>query len=167
MSQNIILQYDGKLNQSIITSNMEIIENNIENMGIMGKVATISVELSQNMMTYSKTKDLSCREIEPYGEIQVTEKENIYYIKSKNIISKEDRARIEPRLLEIKSLDASGIKKRYKELRRSGENAHDNNGGIGFFEIAKQTTNLDFEFIEINEEKFYFVLKAAVEPRKK
>jgi len=167
MEKNTILKYDGALTQTIITNNMDIIEKNIENMGMMGKVATITVELSQNMMTYSKTPDLGCEDILSAGFIEVVQNDDIFSINSKNIVSLKDKEKIEPRLLEIKSLDLKGIKQRYKELRKSGTHSHDNNGGIGFFEIAKLASTLNFEFIPINDEKFYFIFDATVEPRKR
>ena len=58
-------------------------------------------------------------------------------------------------------MDKSEIKKVYKELRRSGKNMHEKGGGIGFYEIAKVTQYLEFEFQQINEERFYFVFKAV------
>jgi hypothetical protein len=144
---------------------MDIIESNIENISILGKVATVVIELSQNMMVYSKTKQLNCKEIFPSGFIEVSKKSNLFFINSKNIIDIDDKNRIEPKLLEIQSLDIAGIKKRYKELRKSGENAHDNNGGIGFYEITKLLSNFEFEFIPLNEQKYYFIFKAEIEQK--
>ncbi len=167
MDKNIIFNHDGKITQEIIANNIEILEKSIENMGIMGKIATVTVELSQNMMTYSKSKDINCSEIVSEGSLEISKEDDTYFIKSKNIINLEDKIRIEPKLQEIKLLDSSGIKKKYKELRKSGENAHDNNGGIGFLEIAKQCTIFDYEFETINEERFYFILKTTVAPKKR
>lgn len=167
MNENIILEYEGVLTQEIISKNISIVEDNIENMGMMGKVVTTAVELSQNMMEYSKSSDINSDDINPAGFIKITSKDDIYYISSKNIVNIDDKQRIEPRLIEVQSLDASGIKKRYKELRRSGANAHDNNGGIGFFEIGKQVTKFDYSFEPINEERFYYIFDAVIEPRRK
>ena len=69
---------------------------------------------------------------------------------------------VEPKLIEIKSLDKDGIKQRYKELRRSGANTHGKGGGIGFYEIAKRCDMIEYEFTQINENKFYFHFKATI-----
>ena len=90
------------------------------------------------------------------------DKDDVYYIRSKNILSIEDKNKIEPKLIEIQSLNKAEIKKRYKELRRSGENTHKQGGGIGFYEIAKFATSIEFEFENINDEKFYFEFKARI-----
>ena len=166
MQNNIIVQYNGSLTQAIISSNMSIIEEKIKNMSFMGKIATIVVELSQNMMTYSKTPDLNSNEILPAGFIEVIQSdESMYIINSKNIVNIKDKEKLELKLQEIQSLNASEIKKRYKELRHSGKDMHDNNGGIGFYEIAKLSPNLEYKFIPINEQKFYFLFKIIVEPK--
>ncbi len=163
-----ILKYKGQLTQGIISHCMDDLEDSIVNIGMMGKVATISIELLQNMMNYSKTTDLTSRDIKSAGSIEVTKDRNYtYYIQSKNIISIEDKQKIEPRLLDIQNLDASGIRAKYRELRRSGENAHDKGGGIGFYEIAKLTSSIEYTFTTINEQKYYFEFKAIVESRKK
>ncbi len=167
MEKNIILDFNGDITQSIITSSVETLENNIENIGMIGKIVTISIELMQNMMTYSKTDLLNCRDIKGYGSLKITQNDDIFTIQSKNIISIEDKIKIEPTLIEIQSLDLAGIKKRYKELRKSGENAHDNNGGIGFYEIAKVAATSSYEFIQINEEKYYFIQTLDIQPKKK
>ena len=168
MNQKKILEYEGIITQKIISNNIEKIESLIENMGTMGKVATIAIEFSQNMMTYSKTPELNSNDILSKGHLEIIkDDENTYSIISKNIISAKDKQKIEEKLTIIKSLDASGIKKQYKELRRSGKNMHDNNGGIGFFEVAKQASNLEYEFTPINEEKYYFSFKAIVESKQK
>jgi hypothetical protein len=78
----------------------------------------------------------------------------------------DDKEKIEPKLLEIQSLDKDGIKQRYKELRRSGANTHGQGGGIGFYEIAKRCDSIEHEFKQINENKFYFHLMTTITTQK-
>ncbi|MEA3315731.1 MAG: SiaB family protein kinase [Campylobacterota bacterium] len=163
-----ILKYSGDLTQGIISHSMETIETKIENMGTMGKVATVAVELLQNMMNYSKTQELGTRDIKAAGSFDVLKDEDdTYYIQSKNIMSIEDKEKVEPKLIEIQGLDSSSLKKRYRELRKSGENTHGKGGGIGFYEIAKQVTRFEYNFEAINEDKFYFEYKGVIEAKRK
>ena len=167
-SPDIILEYDGVLTQGIITHCMDILEHNISNIGILGNISTMAIELTQNMMKYSKSKDTVCRDIRPAGLIYVEKTDDDkYYLRSKNIISIEDKDKIEPKLLEIQALDQDGVKKRYRELRRSGENTHEHGGGIGFYEIAKFAQSIEYNFKAINKEKFSFEFSAVVVARKK
>ena len=57
-------------------------------------------------------------------------------------------------------MDKKEIRKKYRELRRSGEKMHDKGAGIGFYEIAKNAT-IDYEFIPEGE-NYYFIFKAVV-----
>ena len=71
----------------------------------------------------------------------------------------------------IQTLDKAEIKKRYKELRRSGENTHAKGGGIGMYEIAKASSSIDFDFTsvynykKINKDKFYFTMKSMIKTK--
>ena len=167
-SPDIILEYEGILTQNIIGHNVDILEHTIDNISLLGKLTTLTIELTQNMMNYSKSHELNCRDIRPAGYIQILKTvDDIYIVKSKNIVSIEDKEKIEPKLQEIISLDSAGLKKRYRELRRSGENTHGKGGGIGFYEIAKLSQNIKFDFERINDEKFYFHFEVQVASKKK
>ncbi len=163
-----ILDYEGILTQNIISHNIEIINYKITNMNLLNQISTTVIELTQNMMSYSKSQDLECREILPEGFIEVTKDEsNTYYIKSKNIISIEDKEKLEPKLNEIQTLSNDEIKKKYRELRRSGKDSHEGGAGIGFYEIAKRSDNIEFGFKQINEDKYYFNFSSIIYSKEK
>ena len=163
-----IVKYEGIVTQNVVASSMDNIEGKITNLGIMGKISTLTIELLQNMMNYSKDNTIGSREIVPSGFIHILQTDqNSYEAISKNIVSIDDKEKIEPKLIEIQSLDASGIKKRYRELRKSGQNTHDKGGGIGFYEIAKLCTHIEYNFTAINEDKYYFEFKGFVEGKNK
>jgi hypothetical protein len=163
----IFLSYGGFLSQTLIAGMTEALEKEAEannvHMSISNNIFTIFIELSQNMMNYSKNSDLKNDIIVPGGLIVVSkDDEGNYYINSQNIISINDKEIIEPKLLEIKTLNRDEIKKRYRELRRSGRNTHEKGGGIGFYEIAKRCDKIEYKFTTINENKFYFHIKTKI-----
>jgi len=163
----IFLSYGGHLSQTLITGMTEALEKEAEeygmNMSISNNLFTIFIELSQNMMNYSKHAEATNNNVKPQGLIFVTkDSEHNYYIHSQNIISLEDKLKIEPKLLEIQELDKDGIKKRYRELRKSGRNTHHKGGGIGFYEIAKKCDAIEHDFQKINNERFYFHIKTTI-----
>ena len=161
-----IVKYEGVMTQNVIAAAMDNIESKISNIGIMGTVSTITIEYCQNMMNYSKNEDIDSRQIVPAGTIEVQYINDEYYdIIATNIVSKEDKEKIEPKLIEIQGLDKQGIKKRYRELRKSGQNTHEKGGGIGMYEIAKVSDSIEYEFTAINEDKYYFMMKSFVKPK--
>lgn len=164
----IFLTYGGFLSQALISGMTEALEKEAEqsdlNMGDSNNIFTIFIELAQNMMNYSKNKDAD--ELKSEGLILVgKDKEGNYYIHSQNIITSQDKDKIEEKLSTIKTLSKDEIKKTYRELRRSGRHAHGKGGGIGFYEIAKRCSKIDYEFKIINEDRHYFHFKATVETK--
>jgi EAL domain-containing protein (putative c-di-GMP-specific phosphodiesterase class I)/GGDEF domain-containing protein len=161
-----ILKFHGLISQGVVNYCMLQLEDAIVNESLMSRVATVSIELLQNMMNYSK--DINSSAIKPEGFIQVTKnKDSVYCVQSQNIISLEDLQSIEPKLIKIKSLNPTEVRKEYRELRKSGHGMHEKGGGIGFYEIAKLVTQLDYEFIEINKDRYHFIFKVKVKNNKK
>ena len=163
----IFLSYGGFLSQTLITGMTEALEKEAKthdvSMGVSNNIFTIFIELSQNMMNYSKNQYPDNRDISPGGLIVVSkDKENNYCIHSQNIVSIDDKVKMEPKLKDITTLDKEGIKKRYKELRRSGKDTHGKGGGLGFYEIAKKCDEVEYNFTKINEDKFYFHIKTKI-----
>jgi len=163
-----IFKYEGVMTQNVIATAMDNIETKIENMNLIGTISTITIEYCQNMMNYSKNEEEGSRQIVPAGEIEVQLINDEYYeVIARNIVSLDDKQKIEPKLIEIQSLDKAGIKKRYRELRKSGQNTHEKGGGIGMYEIAKVSDEIIYEFKPINADKFYFMMGSIVRPKKR
>ena len=165
----IFLSYGGYLSQMLITGMTEALEKEAEanniNMTASNNIFTIFIELSQNMMNYSRT--LNHTSLQSQGLILVSRDKNYnYHIHSQNIVSLADKEKIEPKLLEIQSLDKNGIKKRYRELRKSGQNTHGQGGGIGFYEIAKKCDKIEYNFSKIQEDRYYFHVKTTISTKK-
>ncbi len=163
----VFLSYGGFLSQALISAMTEALEKEAEysdiSMNASNNIFTVFIELSQNIMNYSKSEQVNDKSLKSQGLIVVSKSERgNYYIHSQNIISLQDKNNIELKLIEIQSLDKDGIKKRYRELRKSGQNTHSKGGGIGFYEIAKRCDSIEYEFKQINEDKFYFHLKTTI-----
>lgn len=163
----VFLTYGGFLTQSLIVGMTEALEKESENselnMTDSNNIFTIFIELSQNMMNYSKAIVESERKFDPKGMIVVGKNaEGYYYILSQNVIDISDKEKIEPKLQEIVKSDKETIKRLYKEARRSGKDTHHKGGGIGFYEIAKRAKNVEYIFSPINDNKFYFKFKVVL-----
>jgi hypothetical protein len=157
----IFLTYGGFLTQTLIAGMTEALEKETQNssmsMGEATNVFTIFIELAQNIMKYSKSKQEDCDEVNSEGLIVVGKDDGCnYFIHSQSVIALEDKEKIEPKLKEITALSKDELKLRYRELRRSGEQTHEKGGGIGFYEIAKRSDNIQYEFKKINDDKYYF-----------
>jgi len=157
----IFLTYGGFLTQTLIAGMTEALEKEAEHhdlkAGMANNIFTIFIELAQNVMNYSKSVNKGCKEVKSEGLIVVGKDDNMnYFIHSQNVIAKEDMDKIKPKLDEIETLNREELKKRYRELRRSGRDSHKKGGGIGFYEIAKRSDSIKYEFKKVNDEKYYF-----------
>lgn len=167
----IFLTYGGFLTQTLIAGMTEALEKEAKyhelNMGVANNIFTIFIELAQNVMNYSKSINKGCNEVKSEGLIVVGKDEQMnYFIHSQNVIAKEDKDKIEPKLQEIQTMDRDQLKKRYRELRKSGRDTHNKGGGIGFYEIAKRSDNIKFEFKKINDDKYYFHFISMIKTNK-
>ncbi|NPA10961.1 MAG: hypothetical protein GXO62_01805 [Epsilonproteobacteria bacterium] len=160
----IFLTYGGYFTQPLIVAMTETLEEESQRASLPSslahKIFVIFIELSQNLMNYSKNmKSL----FDPKGIITVgkNDKEG-YYIFSQNIVTKEDREKIEKTLSLIKSITKEEIRKIYRQRRKDGLYAHEKGGGIGFFEIAKRANQINYTFEPIDEEREFFKFKAIV-----
>lgn len=163
-SEIIFLSHGGLLTQNLIVGMTEALEGEVEfnnlSMGISSNIYTIFIELSQNILNYSKKhNDVKADDLIVAGR---DSSEN-YYTFSQNIITTEDKEKIEPKLLEIIDLNKDEIKKRYKELRRSGKNKHKKGGGIGFYEIAKRCDKIKYQFVKTKGNMYYFYFIALID----
>ena len=164
----VFVSYGGVLTQSLITAMTEALEQETADsdisLGVASNIFTIFIELTQNMMNYSKDIKKSCETIKPGGLIVVSKNTegSAYFVHAQNIVSTKDKQKIEPKLQEVTSLDKDAIKKRYRELRRSGRHTHDKGGGIGFYEIAKRCDEITYQFTKINEDRYYFHIKTKI-----
>ncbi|MBD3841212.1 MAG: GAF domain-containing protein [Campylobacterales bacterium] len=157
-----VLEYSGVFTQKLLVQFSDAIEEKIENIGVISNILTLLSEQFQNVMNYSKSENPQENTITSIGYICVQESVSQYKITTKNIISNFDKEKIETKLLEIQTLDREGIRKRYKELRKSGAHTHDKGGGIGFYEIAKRTNDIKYKFHKLNDDRYEFVLKTQL-----
>jgi len=163
----VFLTYGGFLTQTLISGITESLEREAEhyhlNSGFASNIFTIFIELAQNMMNYSKSLDISKKSNKSEGIIIVgKESDNIFYIDSQNMVSEKDKNMLEKKLKELKLLDHQAIKKKYRELRRSGKAMHGKGAGIGFYEIAKRCSHLNFEFIKLEQGMYNFYFEATI-----
>ena len=161
----IFLSYGGAFTQSLIAGMTEVLEKEVQesnlSMKMSNNIFVVFIELAQNIMNYSKQMQVSGG-FDPKGLIVVGKRDDNYFVFSKNIVSLDDKTKIESKIDKIKDLDADELKKLYREVRRSGKDAHSKGGGLGFIEVARKVQKMESEFDAITDDKVYFKFCATI-----
>ncbi|MCU7834989.1 MAG: SiaB family protein kinase [gamma proteobacterium symbiont of Taylorina sp.] len=164
----IFLSYGGMLSQSLIVGMTDALEKesqiNEMSMKVTNNLLTIFIELSQNMMNYSKYSALHKKGFDSKDLIIVgyDKNENYYYIFSRNILNVQDKEKIIPWIDQVLPLNKDELKILYRELRKSGKGKHDKGAGIGFVEIARRCDKIEYYFTKIDENIHSFSFKAII-----
>jgi hypothetical protein len=159
----VFMTYVGVMSQTLLSGMIEALEQEQNLEGVPKKIShnvfTVLIEMTQNIIKYSKNEDEDGNKFKSNGLILVGKNDDDdFYVHSQNIVSLADKNKITKRIEEIKKLNEDEIKQRYRELRRSAANSHEIGAGIGFYEIAKRAKNITYEFEEINNDKSNFYL---------
>jgi hypothetical protein len=164
----VFLTYGGLLTQSLISGMTDALEQesqvNDMSMKVSHNLLTIFIELSQNMMNYSKNSSLQDKALNSKGLIIVGYDKNSdsYYILSRNILDKKDKEKITPKIEQVLPLNKDELKTLYRELRKSGKGKHEKGAGLGFVEVARRCDKMEYSFSKINDSSYYYFFKAII-----
>jgi len=150
----VFIAYSGIFSQDIIKAMMSSLEKEAEDndikIAVAKRIYVAFIELAQNVMKYSKNTALNKQD--GHSELIVVNKTSKnYFISTKNIISIEDEIKVTKVLNEITDSNKEDIKKKYNELRKSGENTHSDGGGIGFYQLARKSDGIRYKIVRLND----------------
>ncbi|MGB5964139.1 MAG: SiaB family protein kinase [Sulfurimonadaceae bacterium] len=167
--EGIILSFSGTISQPILSSIGETIESEFDSINIDAntvlKVFAVFTEQMQNIMSYSKERreHRDNRHASPGICVVGLDKRGKYYVNSANIMDVKDEQKVCEKIDYINSLDESGLKTYYKELRRSGKGVHNRGAGLGFLEMAKKSSeSLEYHITKIDSERSFFEIKVYI-----
>ena len=161
----VFLAYDGFLTQALIVAMTEALERESDelNKTTSINILTIFIELTQNMMNYSKSQKALQSRNDGKGMILVgyDKEQRQYYVMSKNLVNKVDKGHIKTTLDKVSSMEPEVLRKYYRDMRKQGQNKHDKGAGIGFIEIARKCEKMIYSF-EKRDDVYSFTLKAIL-----
>jgi hypothetical protein len=167
--KNTIYTFSGIVTYNLLTTISSTLRKDLEKIDSSSnklvRLYSIITEIFQNIMNYSaRTKYIDEKDI-GIGTcvVKQTDDKTGYIISSGNLIESKDTNKIEEKLNKIISLDKDGVKAYYKEVRRSGKDAHKNGAGLGFLELAKKSEQkLKYQINKIDERYSYFEIEVAI-----
>lgn len=165
----ILFCYCGPISQELLES----IGNSLRSQSLLSQVEpnvtkklfSTFVEMMQNIVHYSLRPGDSVQpsspssRVLPEGIVVIGQAADHYFVHSGNWISLDDGNRLQAKLLALQQMDKEQLKVFYKEQRRKSPEATSKGAGLGFIEMARQSTRLEFEIQPMNPTHAFFTLK--------
>ena len=164
-AESVLMFYKGAISQETLVDLGSFLRSSLCGSKEIKNLFSIFVEMAHNILHYSAERKV----IDKYGRgvgvgvFLVRESQDRYMISSGNLIDNGDLPDIRERVEEIHALDGEGLRRLYKERRKSGRHRTSKGAGLGLIEIARKSRQpLEVSFHDYNERFTFFSLTAIV-----
>ena len=165
---NIILSYKGAITPDVITSLITILENKINSsdirVDVKRRVIRVLVECFQNLYHHL---DIAL-DADPQGEsnalIIVKQMGEKFLVRTGNVIKEKDVINLRRRIAMVNALNNDELRDLYRKKLENEPFSDKGTAGLGFIDIARKSRQkLDYEVIEMEDEKRFFCLNVGIE----
>ncbi len=160
--ENLMFVYRGPVTLENSVPLLMLIEREMETAeyGLVGRkrLFMFVVESLQNVAKHSDQPGMNDMSLVLYSKTG-----SGYTVTTGNVISSKNVDELRKRLEGINKLDPDKIRAVYRQMLSSASLSSKGGAGLGLIEMAKKTGNkLDYDFLELNDKKHYFVLSKTV-----
>jgi len=163
MEDNLMFVYRGIVTNENSEAILILLEKDMEqsDFGFLGRkrLFMFVLESLQNVSRHSSKQK--------HGEMSLvvySKRDTGYTVTTANVINSKDAPLLKDQLDLLNSLDANGIRDLYREKLSNSGFSEKGGAGLGLIEMAKKTGNkLDYDFIIMDDDHFYFVLSKSVD----
>lgn len=165
---NIMLSFKGNVTSELLTSILQIMESQMDNMDeqpkIRRKVYNILVECLQNLYHHIDEKiEEDTDSPERNAIFAIGKVDGEYSIITGNYMLTENMEGLKSRLEKINAMTREELKLYYKEVLSNGVMSEKGGGGLGMIDIARKSgSKLDFSFLPIDDKYSFFSLSIKV-----
>ncbi len=166
-NNKISFAYEGEISHEITKAFSSLAESHIaienESGTIQKKVFHVMVESLQNISKHSaERKDISSI-IDGQGIFLISKTNSEYNITTGNVVNKNEIPKLEETIALINSGNKKTLNEKYKERIKIGKLSERGGAGLGFIDIVRKTNEkLLYSFVDINEEKSYFIVTSTI-----
>ncbi|PKP22963.1 MAG: hypothetical protein CVU05_01730 [Bacteroidetes bacterium HGW-Bacteroidetes-21] len=167
VSGQVLVSYVGRIDSDIITDLISKIEESVTNSDLdIGKqlkiIMHVSVESLQNIYHHSPI-DVENNINEKIALFSISYNNNNSTLLCGNYIHSEKIQIVKDRIEQINALNKEELKALYKLILNNQEFSEKGGGGLGLIDIARKTgTKLEFNFISLNENLYFYILKITI-----
>jgi hypothetical protein len=162
---NPLVSHTGVLNADLITSLVENTEKTIselypENSKLIKTAVHVAVEALQNIFHHSADTEAG---ISKYCLFSIFNENNQLVILAGNYLIADKLQIVKDRIDQINALSRDELKTLYKLILNNQDFSEKGGGGLGLIDIARKTgTPLEYFFVELNENLYFYVLKISI-----
>ena len=161
LHQGVIFSFCGQVTQELTEAIGDAVRSHVQmeqgRSGQTNKVFSVFIEMVQNISHYA-----AVGEEKPDGVVVIGRNDDGYYVHCGNLIGHAEQGRLEENLSRIRGMSRDELKAYYREKRRRGPDESSMGAGLGFIEIARQATDLSFQFRPVNDDTVFFSIKVSV-----
>ncbi len=168
LGNEVIMTYSGYMSQALLTSIASVLRQQIEqdhlSRKVMRNIFSVFVEQYENVVRYSddQIEDQGKDDIR-YGIMAISKKEGSYILNCGNVIKSKERVNnLRERLENLKKMSEDDLKAFYKQKLRSETEEGSKGAGVGLIEIARKSSEFEFDFIDLGDGTSFFLLKSIL-----
>jgi hypothetical protein len=161
--EDIILSYTGEITNDMVDAVLTSFkreDNNGMEFSTKNKIYRVMVECLENVVRHSKVTETQGRP----SLFMLLHEGSTYEVVTGNFIYRRESEALGNLIAELNEMTKDQIKEKYRYVISNGSISDDKQGaGLGIIDIAIKTGgNLDYQFVPINEDIYFYVLKATV-----
>lgn len=168
LSNQILLVYEGEINQDITKAFITMTQKNLEeddqtSVPIKKRVYHVMVECLQNIGKHSDNIESGQPEVPGNGIFMVSRSNEGFYVVTGNPIANSKVSEVTTMLNKVNAMDEEQIKAYYKQKILESRISEKGGAGLGFIDIVKKTGNkIQFHFEKINDVTSFFIVKTLI-----
>ena len=153
LGNEVIMTYSGYMSQALLTSIASVLKQQIEQdhlpKKVMRNIFSVFVEEGKDDVRY--------------GIMAISKKKDSYILNCGNVIRSEERVNsLRERLESLKNMSDDDLKAFYKQKLRADSEEGSKGAGVGLIEIARKSSEFDFDFIDLNDGTSFFLLRSIL-----
>ena len=130
----------------------------------MRNIFSVFVEQYENVVRYSddQIEDEGKDDVR-YGIMAISKKNESYILNCGNVIKSAERVKLlRERLNSLKNMSEDDLKAYYKQKLRADTEEGSKGAGVGLIEIARKSSEFDFDFIDLSDGTSFFLLRSIL-----
>jgi hypothetical protein len=159
----VVMSHFGEFSQDLVNSLSEGLEYIMHSRNATKtttkRMFTIMIEGLQNVRLHG-ARNISGKQ---FGHVMILESDGTYTVSFGNIVDTQSKKVLTEHLNKLNNMSISQVKELYLETLSNGLMTEKGGAGLGFITIAlKAKSNIDFQFIDFEENTFYFEMRVGL-----